>query len=82
MTTFDKKDRFGDQIVLGNKFIKYRNRSIPYTEIKEIRVKNNRFLINHFVTNTTSPRLCIHFEDKNKAEWFHDEMISAMYFCP
>ena len=74
------KDRFGDNIVLGNKFIRYRGRSIPYSEIKEIRVKSNRFMLNHFVTNNNAPRMCIHFIDKDKAEWFHDEMLDAMYY--
>ena len=76
----EMKDRFGDSIVLGNKFIRYRGRSIPFTEIKEIRVKNNRFMLNHFATNQGSPKMCILFVDKNRAEWFHDEMLDAMYY--
>lgn len=74
------QDRSGDSITLANKFIRYRNRSIPYSEIKEIRVKSNRFMLNHFVTNTTSPRMCIIFEDANRAGWFHDELLNAMYY--
>ena len=73
-------DRTGDKVVLGSKFILYRNRSIPFSEIKEIRVKNNRFLINHFNTNTSSPKMCIFFEDNTKSMWFHDEIISKMYY--
>ncbi len=73
-------DRFNEPIVLSQKFILYRNRSIPYSEIKEIRVKCNRFLINHFLTNTTPPGSCIHFTAKIKATWFHDEILNKMYF--
>ncbi len=73
-------DRFNDKIYIGEKFIMYRNRSIPYSEIKEMRVKNNRFMINHFNTNQTSPKMCIMFETKEKAAWFHDALISMVYF--
>lgn len=79
MTTFQLNDRCGDKIALGNKFILYRNRSIPYSEIKDMRVKGNRFLINHFSNNLSTPRMLIIFENKSKAEWFHDEMIQAVY---
>jgi hypothetical protein len=80
MSPFQLTDRFGDKIVLGNKFILYRNRSIPYSEIKEMRVKGNRFLLNNFNKNLSQPQMMIMFENKNKAEWFHDEMISAVYY--
>jgi hypothetical protein len=76
----DYLDRFNGRIVLSEKFILYRDRSIPYSEIKEIRVKGNRFLINHFNTNTSHPKMCIQFVEKDKATWFHDEIISKMYF--
>ena len=79
MNPFQLTDRFGDKIVLGNKFILYRNRSIPYAEIQEMRVKGNRFLINHYRNNNSKPELMIMFESKNKAQWFHDEMINAVY---
>ena len=80
MTAPTYTDRFGDVITLANKFILYRGRSIPYTEIKEIRVKSNRFMINHFVTNQSHPKMCIIFEQKEKAGWFHDEILNKMYF--
>lgn len=72
-------DRFGDKIFLGKNFILYRNRSIPFTEIKEIRAKNGRLMINHFKANTSHPTMCILFETKNKAEWFHDEIMNVLY---
>jgi hypothetical protein len=80
MTECNFLDRFNDKIYIGSKFILYRNRSIPYSEIKEMRVKNNRFMMNHFNTNQSSPRMCIMFEDKNKAELFHDAIINKVYF--
>ncbi len=73
-------DRFNERVVIGNKFILYRNRSIPFSEIKEIRVKNSRFMINHFNNNLNSPRMCILFPSKETAQWFHDEMINGIYF--
>ena len=80
MTPFQHTDRFGDKIVLGNKFILYRNRSIPFTEISEMRVKGNRFLINHYNANHSKPAMMIMFDSKNKAQWFHDEIINAVYY--
>ncbi len=80
MTECNFMDKFNDKVYIGDKFILYRNRSIPYSEIKEMRVKNNRFMINHFNTNHSSPRMCIMFEDKNKAEWFHDSIINKVFF--
>ena len=73
-------DKFNERVHLGNKFILYRNRSIPYSEIKEIRVKNHRFMINHFINNVSHPRMCIFFATKEKAQWFHDEIINKLYF--
>jgi hypothetical protein len=80
MTPFQLTDRFGDKIVLGNKFILYRNRSIPYAQMSEMRVKGNRFLINNFNKNLSQPQMMIMFESKDKAGWFHDEMINAVYY--
>ena len=74
------QDRSGDSIVLANKFIRYRNRTIPYSEIKETRVKNNRLMLNHYVSNTSHPRMCILFHDSNQAQWFHDQLLEAMYY--
>lgn len=72
-------DRLNDEIILGNKFIHYRNRSIPFSEIKEMRVKNNRFLINSFKNNVSHPTMCIFFIDKFKALYFHDEILKVIY---
>lgn len=73
-------DRYNEQIILGRGFIRYRNRSIPYTEIKEIRVKGNRFLINHYRNNTTHPTVIIFMQDKQKAEFLHDELLDKMFY--
>lgn len=73
-------DRFNEAVVLGNKFILYRNRSIPFSEMKEFRVKNNRFLINHFKNNTGLPTMCIFFQNKERAAFFHDEILNKVFY--
>jgi hypothetical protein len=72
-------DRFGDAVTVSQKFIMYRERSFPTSEIKEIRLKSNRLMINHFTTNSTHPKMCIHFESKEKAASFHEVLRMLVY---
>ncbi len=72
-------DSWENPVYVSRDYIQHRQRIISRKAIITFRVKNRRFLINHFNHNDKCPTMCIMFETKEDALAAFNELREMMF---
>jgi hypothetical protein len=72
-------DIWENEVVLTEKYISHRNRSIYRGVIQSVQAKGRRLLVNGYKQNTAFPTMCIFFESAEKAQHAY-RVAQAMFF--
>ena len=72
-------DIWENEVVLTEKYVSHRNRSIYRGVIQSVQAKGRRLLVNGYKQNTAFPTMCIFFESAEKAQHAY-RVAQAMFF--
>ena len=72
-------DAFGGVMHVTPEYLKYRDRVLNTSDVRCVHVKGRRVLVNHFKGNVNVPTMCVHFIDKNVAEYALSNIQSILW---